>query len=106
MKITDGNWTLVSYDPQTGRSVWHWFDGKRLHQRTDYPVDNIIKDNQAAKSDMSGKRWGEGQRVASIPLDIFYAQLNEAQVQGDRSYVKRWLNDSDNAKWRTFEGKV
>lgn len=106
MAIKDGDWTLVDYDMQTGRSVWHFFDGEKTHQRTDYPVDNIIKDNTAVRNEMSGANWGSGQRVASIPLNVYFDQLAAAQVEGDNKFVSRWLNDSDNAKFRTFEGSV
>ena len=106
MTTRDGNWELVDYDHATGRSVWHWFDGERLHQRTDYPVDQIIQDNKAARNDLAGKNWGDGQRIASIPLNILFDQLDEAHAQGDEKYLSRWLNDGDNAAFRTFEGRV
>lgn len=106
MAIRDGDWELFDYDPTTGRSVWHWFDGEKLHQRTDYPVDQILQDNTAARNDLAGRNWGEGQRIASIPLNIFYDQLGEAHAQGDKKYLSRWLNDGDNAGFRTFEGRV
>jgi hypothetical protein len=106
MTIRDGDWELVNYDQITGRSVWHWFDGEKLHQRTDYPVDQIVKDNTTARNELAGRNWGEGQRVASIPLNIFFDQLNDAQAQGDNKFISKWLNDGDNAAFRTFEGRV
>jgi len=106
MVIKDGNWELLEHDHRTGRTVWVWFDGEKTHYRTDYPVDNILKDNATAKAEMAGQRWGDGKRVASIPLNVFHDQLAEASKQDDDKYLSKWLNDSDNAKFRTFGGRV
>ena len=106
MAIRDGNWTLYDHEPKTGRTVWHWFDGEKHHFHTDYPVDQLVQDNKAARNDLSGANWDGGQRVASIPLNIFFEQLDQAHAQGDTRYLSRWLNDSDNAAFRTFEGRV
>ena len=32
--------------------------------------------------------------------------LNTAIQQGDKGYLSRWLNDSDNRAWRTKDGRV
>lgn len=106
MRITDGNWELFSHDEKMGRTVWRYFDGQATHYRTDQRVDKILQDNAAAKSDMSGKAWGGGQRVASIPLNVYFDKLAEATRQGDQNYISKWLNDSENAAFRTFEGRV
>lgn len=106
MKIRDGQWELLSHDEKLGRTVWTFFDGRQRHFRTDYRVDNVLKDNHAARQDMAGQRWGEGKRVASIPLNLYYDKLAEAQAQGDHKFVAKWLNDGDNAAFRTFEGRV
>jgi hypothetical protein len=106
MKITDGNWELMDHDFKTGRTVWAYFDGQATHYRTDYPVDNILKDNQTARQEMAGSNWGGGKRVASIPLNTYYAELAEAENNGDQKFISKWLNDGDNAAFRTFEGKV
>lgn len=106
MKVKDGDWELIDHDERLGRTVWRYFDGQQTHYRTDYRVDNVIKDNAIARSEMQGARWKEGRRIASIPLNTYFAQLADAQVQGDEKYISRWLNDGDNAAFRTFEGKV
>ncbi len=106
MQIKDGNWTLVDYDPVTGRTVWQYFDGAATHFRTDYPVQSIIDENAALFNESGAKRSDEGRRVASIPLNVFYDQLHEAHVQGDERHINRWLNDSDNRAFRTFESMV
>lgn len=106
MTIRDGDWELFDYDFRTGRSVWRFFDGAATHFRTDYPVDDILRDNRADFNESNGARFGDGRRVASIPLNIFYEQLHEAHCQDDEAFVSRWLNDPDNRAFRTFEGTV
>ena len=72
MRVRDGDWELVDYDHATGRSVWTYFDGVMQHYRTDYPVESIVKDNTALLNDSTGQKFGEGKRVASIPLNLFF----------------------------------
>ena len=106
--VRDGQWELFDYDMQTGRSVWATADEDgRTTYRIDYPAQALI-DHNAAVRNMDRKRsgWGTGKAVAEIPLNIFQAELAEAHRQGDRAHIKRWLNDSGNAAFRTFEGRV
>ena len=105
MAIKDGDWELFDYDVRSGRSVWRYFDGAVTHFRTDYPVGSLIEAN-AQQRNAASERFGEGKRVASIPLSLFYDQLAQAQAQGDDRYMSRWLNDGDHRAFRTFEGKV
>ena len=106
MTIRDGNWELVDHDFATARTVWRYFDGAATHFRTDYPVDRLIDENQAHFNASQGQCFGNGRRIASIPLNLFYEQLQEAQSQGDERYVRRWLNDGANRAFRTFKGTV
>lgn len=106
MTIKDGDWELFDYDAQSGKSTWRWFDGKDMHFRTDYPVDAVLAENTAVRNE-AGRAWaGDWHRVASVPLNVFWRDLAEAQSHGDDAYLSRWLNDSDNRAWRTKEGKV
>jgi acyl carrier protein phosphodiesterase len=107
MTIKDGDWTLFSWDAQTGRSVWSIFDGEKTHFRVDYPVDNLISQNEQTRNSAEKAWTGDWHRVASVPLNVFYdSGLAEAQNQGDRKFVSRFLNDGDNRAWRTREGNV
>lgn len=106
MKIRDGQWALVEHDLFTGRSIWSYFDGQRTVYRIDYPVAETLKRNAEARNAATGQRWGDGQRIASIPANVFHDQLGEANRQNDDRYIAKWLNDSDNAAFRTFEGKI
>ncbi len=50
-------------------------------------------------------RWGEGQRVASIPMTVYW-ELKRRGVVDDQGALRRWLNDPDNRFFRTRPGAV
>lgn len=105
--VYDGPWRLFNYDYLTGRSIWVLHEDGKIHFRVDYPVENLIRSNAEANAETSRHKFGEFVRVAAIPTNIYYdSGLNQAQNEGDRAFVKRWLNDSDNQKWRTHEGHI
>lgn len=107
--VRDGDWELFSFDPQTGRTVWIMDDDGKTHIRTDYPVTNVLESNLHARND-AAKAWaGDWHRIASVPLNLHYdenAGLHKALTDGDDAHVRRFLNDGDNAAWRTKEGRV
>lgn len=106
-RIYDGDWYLVEHDEKLGRTVWGLTnpDGSTT-LRTDYRVDPTIEINKAQKN-LARNDWkGDYHQVASIPLNVYWDQLAEASRQGDDKFISRWLNDGDNAAWRTKEGRV
>lgn len=106
-RFRDGEWTLFDHDFATGRTVWVRYnpDGSTTY-RTDYPVENLIRENRDFRNALNPGWKGDWHKVASIPLNVFHEQLAEATRQDDMRYVSRWLNDSDHAKFRTKEGTV
>lgn len=108
MRITDGNWELdhdLSIPGQ--RAVWKLWDGDKLIIRTDYPTEQLVRDNAAARAATAGTRMGEFAHVASVPLNIFHdSGLSEAGNQGDEKFISRWLNSSDNHAFRTRDSRV
>lgn len=105
MTIRDGDWELFEWNPSLGRTVWRYDDGVKVTYRTDYDVREIVKNNQTDRNDASRydlhKAEGIGVKIASIPSNIFYAQLAEAVNQGDNNHIDRWLNDGDNKAFTT-----
>lgn len=107
--IRDGDWKLFDHDFQTGRSVWMMEDGNKTVFRTDYPVHKMIEQNAQARSVAAAGWNGDYHRIASIPLNLLHDEsvgLEKALQNGDQKRISRWLNDSDNRKWRTKEGRV
>lgn len=106
MIIRDGDFELVSYDYVTGRSVWRMYDGEKYVFRTDYPVEATMAENEAVRN-VAQKAWaGDWHRIASVPLNVYFDELADATKQDDNAFLSRWLNNSDNAAWRTKEGRV
>jgi hypothetical protein len=102
------DWRLVEIDPVTGvkRYEADLPDGLTVVRTEYYMLPDLLDANQAIANHNDGKRWGDGQIAASIPLPMFYRELVPALKQGDRRYIKRFLNDSDNAGLRTFRGHI
>ena len=49
--------------------------------------------------------WGDGRRVASIPLNVYW-DLKQKGIVGDQKALRRWLNDPDNRLFRTRPGII
>lgn len=100
--IWDGDFQLLGRDPESGKTVWVRFnDDGSTTMRSDYPVDDIIRVNKAEKSETAGQRFGDWRRIASVPLNVHFGQLAEAQSQRDDKYLDRWLDE--HSAFRTFE---
>ena len=109
MRVKDGDFELIEWDPKTGRTVWSMFDGEKTVIRTDTPMDAVIAENTAARNAAPNGWQGDYHRIASVPMQLLYDEnlgLNKAMQQGDDAYISRWLNDSDNRAFRTKEGRV
>lgn len=105
--IWDDGWLMMEHIPAIGITRWIRKDpdGNYLI-RTDTDTSALLANNASERSMMAGQRWGEGRKVASIPMNMWTKDIAEASTQGDEKYVARWLNDSDRLKLRTFEGNV
>jgi hypothetical protein len=102
-----GPWTLFDRDPITGREVWFALDGKLTHWRIDTPVDALLEANAEAEKATHGARLPDWNRVASVPFNVLEKTgLDTAVQMRDDRFLSKWLNDGDNAKFRTSRGKV
>lgn len=100
---------LFEDDPEIGRKVWLIFDdrGNLKGAHVEQEVDDVLAANAEAAKASHGVRFGEYNRIASVPLTFFEKTgLGEAVDAGDRRYLSRILNDSDYAKFRTSRGNV
>lgn len=80
--------------------------GNPVEECTLHYVDPLLEANRVAYNDSFGKRWGDGQVAASIPLDLYFRKIVPMKKAGDDAAIKRWLNDSDNRAFRTFKGHL
>ena len=103
---------LLDRDPLTG--ITEWFvpdeqDGTFTIQ-TSQDVENIVEANRDHFNQFNSIRDGYGEnigastKVASIPLNVFF-ELKK-RFGHDQKAWKRWLNDPDNAAFRTRPGAV
>lgn len=104
------SWTLFSEDVITGRKVWFSLDegpvGKTVW-RVEMPIEGLAEANAEAEKATHGVRFGEWNRVASVPLNILeQTGLDTAIQMGDDRYVSKLLNDTDYSDFRTSRGKV
>lgn len=105
--VRDGRWELFDHDAPTGRTVWVTEDDGKIVFRIDTPVDEILEANVEAEKATQGQRFGDWNRAASIPLQLYHsAGLAEAVQQGDDAFLKRFLNDGNHAKFRTSRGSL
>ena len=97
---------IFNLDPLSGiKSVWHYDDTTDtafIEKRQD--VTAIVEANKAEMNQDHG-RYGEWNKVASIPLSVFY-DLKQKGIVDDPAAMKKWLNDSENKFFRTRPGRV
>lgn len=100
---------LFDYDPEIKRTVWLVFDdrGQMKGAHVEQEVDDILDRNAEAEKETYGMRFGDYNRVASVPLTFLEKSgLGDAIDGRDKRYISKVLNDADNAKLRTSRGKV
>jgi hypothetical protein len=109
----DGDWDLVSWNPQSGVQTWVKStvhpDGL-IEQifRYDTPINEANLAVNQEQSALAGDSWkGDWHHIGAVPAGFaFHGYLGEAIQNDDASAMKKWLNDSDNRKFRTKEGTV
>ncbi len=91
------------------KRVWIRCDeetGAPVEECTIHYIDPIIEANKQKFNDSEGKRWGTGQIVASIPMDMYYRRYVPMKQAGDDAGLKRFLDNPDNRNLRTFKGAI
>lgn len=105
--IYDGQWCLLCRDPATGDTVWFADHGGTYVFRYQQDVEPIINFNKTIRDGTEGRRFGDYRLIGSVPDNIAQASgLNEAWMNRDKKWVKRFFNDGDNAAWRGSRGSV
>ena len=97
---------LLSRDEATGVSKWwHVMGNGQYVVETVQETEAILDANKRALNS-SEKKWGENMnRVASIPLSVYY-DLKRKGIADDPARLKKWLNDRDNLAFRTKGGTL
>jgi len=93
-------------DPATGITrYWHFKDNGEYVIETEQRLD--VDESNTRQRNMTDKRtaWGDVNKVASIPLSVYY-RLKREGIADDPAALKKWLNNSDNRVFRTREGTL
>jgi hypothetical protein len=99
------DWKILSRD-EDGTVTYFMDIGDAWVVKTETPVDDLLAANAEDFNNSLGQRFGDGKVVARLPLNMFFDKLAEPMKQRDRKYLKRFLNDADNAAFRTFKGNI
>tara|TARA_R110000868_G_scaffold318570_1_gene579301 strand:- start:1610 stop:1912 length:303 start_codon:yes stop_codon:yes gene_type:complete len=97
---------LFSHDEATGiTKFWHVLGNGEYVVETVQRAEAIVDANKRAFNDAE-ERWGEKlNRVASIPLSVYY-DLKRKGIADDPARMKNWMNDPDNRAFRTRGGTL
>lgn len=97
---------ILEYDPATRSKTTFHYDWKTDDTifETTQDAAPIIEDNQVWRNHITQDRKANYRRVASIPLNVYYSLPLE--IRQDGKALRRWLNDPDNAAFKTWHGTV
>ena len=93
------------------RAYWvAWIDkeaGTYFRKTENLAESALLEANKQAYNDSEGKRWGDGQVAARVPLNVLYqGELAKKIKEGDRDHMRWWLNHEQARPYRTFKGRV
>lgn len=115
-RIPESAWETIEHDPA---GLWRrdrfWvekphgeFAGISIERKVNLVETTILENNRAMRD--TPQRWSKGDsetidaQIASIPLNVFYKELNPRWR--DKDHIKHWLNKPENDIYRTKKGRV
>lgn len=110
-QIRDDAWELIELTPYYRRYIcWISREEGTYALKTEFLAnDKLIADNQQHLHDSQGKRFGDGQVVARIPLNVLYSQqsqIMDKMREGDEDHLRWFLNSEKARPFRTFRGVI
>lgn len=98
---------LLSRDPLTGKTQYfeHDYGSDSFRIVTSEDIEPVLAMNHEQKQDAADDWKGDVHKVASLPMSV-YMDLKQKGIVDDERAFRRWLNDPDNAVFRTRRGKV
>jgi hypothetical protein len=99
---------VLEHVPETGTTRYFHYDDTddSFTIETVQDVGELVEDNKAQFNEYTSlDRMGEGRRVASIPMNVYW-DLKQRGIVDDPAAFKRWLNDPDNRFFRTSPGTL
>lgn len=97
---------VLSHDPASGITRFFHYSAAddEFVIQTKQDTSNIIEANKFAMNN-TPKRWNDMDRIASIPVSIYF-DLKKKGIVDDPKAFKKWLSDPDNRFFRTKEGNL
>lgn len=109
-RIPDDAWEFEGITPDgLGRTFIFWVDketGTFIRKKENLVEQEILDFNKHQFDESQTKRFGDGQSVARMPLNVFYRDFAPRLKEGDKDFTKWWLNHEDNRPYRNFRGKI
>ena len=119
--VRNCTWTLEEVTPEYRRYV-----GRGTHPVSGAPIvvrkteylaeDALLARNADERNENDNRRWSQGAgsdrngvplvKVASVPLNKFYADFAPRLKEGDKDFGRWWLDQEQNQAFRTRRGKV
>lgn len=101
---------VLNHDPMTGMTEYFIMGDDKsftIQYEQDQRVVQAILDDASRSRNMQSKsdRWGDGKHIAVIPAEVYTKMLAEGWAH-DTPKLRQWLNDRNNFKCRTWEGRV
>lgn len=96
---------IFDHDPTTGiTKYWHVTGKGEYVVETKQDATKIAEANKRSYND-APDRWRDLNRVASIPLSVYY-DLKRRGIADDPKALRKWLNDGNNKVFRTRGGTL
>lgn len=120
-EVQNCTWTLAEVTPDYRRYIGHGTHpatGAPITvQKTEYLAEAaLLESNREERNEADSKRWTQGSgsdkfgvplvKVASVPLNKFYAEIAPHLREGDKDISRWWLARDENQPFRTRSGKV
>jgi hypothetical protein len=74
-------------------------------ERVVHDVEPIMDVASIMRNETSGQTFGEMRHVASIPINLYMQGMMEGWAR-DESDLKKWINDRDHSRFKTFDKKI
>lgn len=110
VNIPDDAWELVEVteDFVQHRAVLERYaDGTvtYVYRKKPRELTTMLENNRRLYDESSSKRFGDGRIVGRIPMNVLYQNVHRLR-DGDKDWLKWFLNHPDHKMYRTFRGRV
>jgi len=96
----------MDFDATTGIShVFHLESDGTATITAEQDFAPTIELNKQEYNHAGNDRFGEWNKIASIPLTIYNGMVQSGMIN-DQAALRRWLNSSDNRHFRTRPGQI